>query len=177
MKCHTAGDITHIEYVNGYMSNGLKNSICTVCDASFTEAYPTANPIYTFLGYSMPEDGRLEISFGFRIDTEIMSIYEGFTDKFFEYGIVIALADKLNGKAPLDEGAVCDKVDLDRFYTGFTLRVSGFTDAQKDLGVVMAMYVKVTDGEESEIIYLQENQTELPKSISINQYLQGNLIL
>jgi len=171
---HTEGEVTYIDYINGYVSNGLKQCICKVCSEAYTEESPTAAPIFKFLGYSMPEDGGLEISFGFIIDKEMMSLYEGFSGASLEYGVVIALADKLNGKAPLDEGAEADSVTLNRSYTCFNLRVSGFTEAHKDLGVVMAMYVKTTNGDESTVVYLQGEQTELPKSISINQYLQGN---
>lgn len=174
MKAHIEGSVTSIEYINGYLSYGLKSCICIACSKTYTEPNPTAAPIFKFLGYSMPEDGGLEISFGFIIDREAMSTYEGFADVSLEYGVVVALEDKLNGKAPLDEGAIADSVPLNRSYTGFSLKISGFTEAHKDLGVVMAMYVKTTNGDESTVVYLQGEQTELPKSISINQYLQGN---
>ena len=168
MKEHTEGSVTHIEYINGYLANGLKDCICKVCNNPYTEEYATATPIFEFLGYSMPEDGRLEISIGYIINYESMSVYNEYTGKTFEYGVVFGLANQLGDKAPLDEGAVAKRIDLDNTFTGFSLKISGFKEEHKDLGIVMAMYLKVIDGEESKIVYLQDSQKDKPTSVSIN---------
>ena len=170
MNGHKEGETVNIEYINGYISNGLKDCICTVCDTVYTEIYPTAKPLYIFFGYSMPEDGRLEICVGYMIDTEMIALYEDYSNETLTYGTVIALADKLNGKAPLDSEVIenTQKVELDRKYCCITLKVSGFSENQKDLSIVMAIYVATDD----KTVYLQETEIEVPNSISINKLLQ-----
>ncbi len=163
---HKEGTVINIEYVNGYMEHGLNDYICSVCSVVYTELSPTAAPLYTFLGYSMPEDGRLEISIGFMINNEAINTYEAITENTVKYGIVLALEEKLNGKAPLDSEVVANtqSIELDRKYCGFALKVSGFTEANLDLAVVMAIYV--TEGDST--VYLQETQKDKPTGVSIN---------
>jgi hypothetical protein len=111
----------------------------------------------------MPEDGRLEITMGFMINNEAIDKYEELTEKTVNYGVVLALENKLNGKAPLDSENA-QKAELDRKYCGFDLKVSGFNNANCDLAVVMAIYV--TEGDTT--VYLQDIQTDLPVGVSIN---------
>ena len=163
---HTEGQVIYIDYKNGYLLNGVKNCICSVCNAEYTEEIPSANPLFIFSGYSMPEDGRLSITIGFIIDKEAIELYEQLTGKTISYGVVVAIEEKLNGKAPLDSEVIANtqKAELDRSYFGFDLIVSGFTEASKDLAVVMAFYV--TDGEST--VYLQNVQTDKPVGVSIS---------
>ena len=169
---HFEDTVINIAYINGYMEYGVKDCICKVCSEEYTEVSPSATPLYTFLGYSMPEDGRLEISIGFMINNEAIDIYEKITESTVNYGVVIALESKLNGKAPLDNEVIANtqSVELDRKYCGFALKVSGFTEANLDLAVVMAIYVREGDN----TVYLQSEQSNLPTSISINKYIADN---
>lgn len=163
---HFEGEIIHIEYLNGYLDTGLKDCVCSVCNAEYTELSPSADPLFTFLGYSMPEDGRLEIAFGFYINNTMIDLYETLSGKEVSYGTVLALEGKLNGKAPLDSEVIenTQKAEINRNFAGITLKVSGFTEDLLDVKIVMAIYV-TKDGK---TVYLQEEQTELPTSISIN---------
>jgi hypothetical protein len=163
---HFEGEIIHIEYLNGYLETGLKDCICRVCSEEYTELSPTADPLFVFLGYSMPEDGRLEIAFGFSINNSMIDLYETLSEKELNYGTVLALENKLNGKAPLDDEVIAStqKAEISRNFAGITLKVSGFTEDLLDVKIVMAIYV-TKDGK---TVYLQEEQTELPTSISIN---------
>ena len=169
---HFEDTVINIAYINGYMEYGVKDCICKVCSEEYTEVSPSATPLYIFLGYSMPEDGRLEISIGFMINNEAIDIYEKITESTVNYGVVIALESKLNGKAPLDSEVIANtqSVELDRKYCGFALKVSGFTEANLDLAVVMAIYVREGDN----TVYLQSEQTNMPTSISINKYIADN---
>jgi hypothetical protein len=163
---HFEGEVVYVDYIDGYMVKGLKDCICRVCNEEYTELVPSADPLFVFLGYSMPEDGRLEITMGFMINNEAINTYDRLSENTFNYGVVLALENKLNGKAPLDSEVVSftQKAELDRKYCGFDLKVSGFTDANKDLAVVMAIYV--TEGDTT--VYLQDLQTNLPTGVSIN---------
>ena len=163
---HFEGEVIYVDYINGYMLEGLKDCICRVCEAEYTELVPSADPLFVFLGYSMPEDGRLEITMGFMINNKAIDKYEELTEKTVNYSVVLALENKLNGKAPLDSEVVSftQKAELDRKLCGFDLKVSGFSDANCDLAVVMAIYV--TEGDTT--VYLQDAQTNLPTGVSIN---------
>ena len=92
--------------------------------------------------------------------------YEALNQTSVSYGVVLSLEEKLNGKAPLDSEVVSftQKAELDRKFCGFDLKVSGFNDANKDLAVVMAIYL--TEGDTT--VYLQATQTSLPTGVSIN---------
>lgn len=160
---HKEGEIIGVSYANGFVFTGTKTCICSVCEDEYIEESPSADPLFVFLGYSMPEDGRLEITMGFMINNKAIDTYEKLTQKTVNYGVVLALENKLNGKAPLDSENA-QKAELDRKYCGFDLKVSGFTDANKDLAVVMAIYV--TEGDTT--VYLQDIQTDLPVGVSIN---------
>ena len=166
---HFEGDIVYVDYLNGYMLEGLKDCICRVCNEEYTELVPSADPLFVFLGYSMPEDGRLEITMGFMINNKAIDTYEELSGNTFNYGVVLALENNLNGKAPLDSEVVSytQKTELDRKLCGFDLKVSGFNDNIKDLSVVMAIYV--TDGDTT--VYLQATQTNLPTGVSINSLI------
>lgn len=163
---HFEGEVIHIEYLNGYLETGLKDCVCRVCGEEYTELSPTADPLFVFLGYSMPEDGRLEIAFGFSINNSMIDLYETLSEKELNYGTVLALESNLNGKAPLDDEVIAStqKAEISRNFAGITLKVSGFTEDLLDVKIVMAIYV-TKDGK---TVYLQEEQTELPTSISIN---------
>ncbi len=169
-KGHTEGTILSIAYNNGYMSKGTKTCICADCSNEYVEAEPTAEALFEFLGYSMPENGDLSITIGFIANNNAIAKYEELTKVRFEYGVVAAIASKLDGKAPLDESLVnvpVVKATIDNKYPTFDFIISGFNAEQLDLEVVMAAYV--IDGDS--LVYLQDTQTDLPVSISINKYL------
>ena len=120
----------------------------------------------------MPEDGRLVLTVGYIVNTVAVEEYETIAKTTVKYGMVAVLAEKLNGKAPLDETLDDDvrvvKAEISKEYSAFDFKVSGFTTELFDLELVMAMYV--TEGDE--YVYLQKDQTKLPESISINKVLQ-----
>lgn len=172
-KGHTEGTVLNISYNNGYMTKGTKTCICADCSNEYVETIPTAEALFEFLGYSMPEDGRLEISFGYTVNQKAIAEYELITETKVNYGIVCALADKLNGKAPLDktlEDVTVIQAEISKEYVSFDFVVSGFKDTQLDMELVMAVYV--SDGDN--LVYLYNNvQTDLPGTVSINKVLNG----
>jgi hypothetical protein len=56
---HKESEVIGISYANGYMSLGTKTCICETCSMEYVEETPSAEALFTFLGYSMPEDGEL----------------------------------------------------------------------------------------------------------------------
>ena len=97
-------------------------------------------------------------------------MYESVTKSDLEYGVVAAIASKLDGKAPLDatlENVPVVKAQVDSEYSAFDFILSGFSEEQLDLEVVMAAYVIAGD----KVVYLQDAQADIPSTISINKYL------
>ncbi|MBQ4509603.1 MAG: leucine-rich repeat protein [Clostridia bacterium] len=171
---HKEGTVINVAYNNGYMSAGVKTYICADCSNECTEETPSAEALFTFLGYSMPEDGELVLTIGFAVNSKAVEAYEKANNTKLEYGVVCAISEKLDGKAPLDStltGVSIVKAPVDKTYGAFNFVLSGFTDELLDLELVMAAYV--IDGENT--VYLQKEQTNMPSSISINKYLAENI--
>lgn len=166
------GEKTNIAYVS-YLEKGAVSYICTRCNVEHT-VENDAEALFVFNGYSMPEDGRLILSIGYIVNREAMAEYETVVQVTVEYGVVFALSEKLNGKAPLDEaleGVEVVKATISKDYSGFDFKVSGFTEDLLDLEIVMAVYVTEGDG----YVYLQGEQTDMPASISVNEYQQNKV--
>lgn len=164
---HTDSDIiNNIAYTNGFMSMGTKSYKCLYCDYTIkTEEEPSFPVIFTFNGYSMPEDGRLIITVGYGVNLEVLSEYESVMGKL-EYGIVAAVTEKLNGNAPLANSETpAIKIPISSEYASFDFVLGGFNETQFDLEITMCAYV--VDGEK--YVYLQETQTDNPTSVSINK--------
>lgn len=162
------GEKTNIAYVS-YLEKGAVSYICTRCNVEHSVEGDAA-ALFVFNGYSMPEDGRLRLSIGFIVNKEAIAEYELLAETSISYGVACAVADKLNGKAPLDEtleGVSVIKASVSKEFSSFDFVVSGFTAELLDLELVMAAYV--TEGDAT--VYLQDIQTELPTSISVNKYL------
>ena len=168
---HSPSKKVYIDYQNGYYQKGLTTFMCNNCNSEYVEDISTSSPLFNFKGYSTKEKGGLKITVGFAIHLEAIAEYEIATGKIVEYGIVAALADNLDGKAPLDSSVnplYVANVILTNDYYAYDFIVSGFTDAQKNLAIVMSAYVKESDGENTTLVYLQENQVDIPTAITIN---------
>lgn len=162
------GEKTNIAYAS-YLEMGSVSYICTRCNVEHTVEKDAA-ALFVFNGYSMPEDGRLRLSIGFIVNKEAISEYELLAETSISYGVACGVADHLNGKAPLDEtleDVSIVKAAIAKEYSSFDFVVSGFTAELCDLELVMAAYVAEGDS----LVYLQDTQTDLPESISINKYL------
>ena len=160
-----------ISYKDGYDKYGYGSYLCVACNATVEDNEATIKPLFTFKGYSMPEDGELAISIGFEVNKDALAVYEALSGKELNYGLVAAIAEKLNGKAPLDNDveAPVIKASVDKEYSSFDFVLNGFTEEQLDLSVVLSAYV--IDGDN--VVYIQDGQLDAPTSISINQYISS----
>ena len=164
------GDVKGIVYSDGFLSPGYKQYICSRCNQLASEQEPSCKAIFTYLGYSMPEDGSYALSVGYSINKEALKAYNTVNNTELEFGGVMAIEEKLNGKAPLDStltGVSVIKARIQGDYSSFDLVIGGFNDTQLDLAVVMCTYVY--DG--TKYVYLQDAQVDIPSSQSINGYL------
>ncbi len=167
---HKEGEVYNIEYLNGFDKKGTKTAYCLTCEKTYTEDTPTANEIYVFLGYSSNKDFT-EFAIGYLFDVEALENYEKFSGKTFAYGVVGAITPALNGKAPHEaqKGAVF--AEFERGTSYITYRVKGFNQDLHTLGITMSAYAKLTEGDTTEYYYIQDSQTQKPKSYTLAEYI------
>ena len=169
---HTDSDIVNnVVFKDGYMSHGTKFFKCLYCDVTVREeSEPTFSPLFAYLGYSTPVDGKLKLTVGYDVNIEAIGEYKAITGIDLDYGVVAAAYDKLEGKAPFDEAlenVPVIKAEVNKSYASFEFVLTGFTEAQLDLALVMCAYVY--DG--TKYVYLQEVQNDIPASVTIGNYL------
>ena len=178
---HSEGTVLDIEYLNGFLNNGTKTCICKICDKTYTEEDPSAEPIIIFLGYSTNFENT-ELAIGFSVRLDALIIYESITGNTLSYGIIGAVTDSLDGKAPNEaENAQMVKIALTKDYPTFNLKFKGFSEQTASVGMTMCAYIieKSTDeegNETEELAYIQNDQSDAPSSYSISQYIEENQI-
>ena len=169
---HTLSDVTKsIKFENGFYYLGTRTFKCLYCnEASGVEEEASFPALFSFNGYSVPENGALAISVGYTVFQDALSEYESIMGAL-EFGVVGAIYEKLGGLAPLAQSvAPVVKAQISAEYASFDFIISGFTAEQMDLGLVMCAYVY--DG--TKYVYLQEVQTDNPTSVSISGILMQN---
>lgn len=172
-KGHREGEITYVEYLNGFNANGIKTCICSVCSESYVESEGSATPLINFLGYSTNES-KTEIAVGYEISLEALEIYQRLSGKQINYGVVGAITVTLGGLDPLSaQGAAVARCDVSSKYPSFNLRIKGLNESLYSLGLTMSAYVIETDAQESEstLVYIQDKQSTNPSSYTMNELL------
>jgi hypothetical protein len=162
LKEALAHDIkTTVLYEKGYTAEGLKTVACQNEGCSHSEGEEKTNALFTCLGYSAPEDGRGGITIGFKVNNVAIKDYVEITGKTLKYGVFAASLEKLqddyifeNGVA--NENAICAEIKATEF-SAFDLKITGFTEEQKDTKLAIGAYVAVTDGEKIDFTYLQDD--------------------
>lgn len=166
---HTVSDvILAYDYKNGFMENGFIVYKCLYCDEpSYTEAEPSCDAIFTFVGYSTPQNGTLSLAISYVIDAQALEAYEELMGTL-EYGVTACLTENLGGKAPLDVAdAPVIKAELTGNTASFDFVIRGFNEDYYDLEITMCAYAY--NGEK--YVYLQKTQTDAPASVTINGIL------
>lgn len=137
---------------------GVKTMVCSKCGATANKEI--AEPLFKFHGYSAPENGRCEITIGYTINKEAIKEYESKSGKIVKYGVFAVLKDKLGANDIFDENgnattnSIVAEVAKNEFIS-FELKISGFTDANKNVKLAMGAYVSVTDKEVTTYSYMQ----------------------
>lgn len=160
-----------------YLDNATVSVDCTRCGISST--LETIAPVFVSLGYSVQEAGTGGIVIGYTVNHASVKKYNEYTSNKFNFGVFVALEERIGNSDIFDEnGKMLSCVvgtDLSNFeYDAFTLKIVGFTDAQKDIKLVMGAYVGVTDENGTEYTYLQNgtpDENEKYYSISYNDIL------
>ena len=157
-------------YANGFDKAGEYNCICENADyCTAIEGYAveeSTNPIITFKGYSVPElASYFGINAGYKIDTDLLTLYESLSDEKVTVGLLMVNAD--------DVGIVADLIDADAElvanvrgfsvtmvslnYEDISIEIKGFDKSTTEgnyykLSLVSAIFVKTGD----DIEYLQD---------------------
>ena len=164
-------DGTSFEYTD-YLSSMKETQGCTNCDAKTTVS--SYAPMFKFLGYSAPEkNGVYAFCIGYSTNKESIKTFEEKTDKTVSFGVVAVATERITGgKTPLEMVGTVPVIyaPIENQYGSVTLKINGFTEAQKAIELTMSLYVTVTEGEASSTVYIQGTQSANPSSYSIAQY-------
>lgn len=150
---------------DSFLENGKITGFCTRCGKEESISAPA---LFSFEGVSVPEDkNRVEIYIGFSTNYDAIEQYEKISGNKIDFGVVAGVKSVLAGECPLDKdgSAISNRVikasaHSASKYAYYELRLTGFTEAQKDLELLMASYVHITDkdGKTVSVNYLQSNQ-------------------
>ena len=159
-SAHQLDTIVTILFKLGYNEKGTYVYECSACHEILEEEAPTLSPLFTCLGYSAPESGKGGIAIGYTVNNEVVAEYVKATGKTLKYGVFAVSQKKLgNNDVFGKDGTVANGVinaDLsNQKFSAFELKITGFTDDNKDTKLAMGAYVAVTDGEGTEYSYLQ----------------------
>ena len=142
-------------YTN-YSKNGIKVVKCALCEQN---GELEAMPLFDCVGYSTYDISN-GLTLGFKVNKEAMELFTSSTGKTVKFGVFAVSEIKLGDNNIFDEnGNVADGVinaDLTGYqFASFDVKVVGFSDNDKDKGLALGAYVKVTDGESTEYSYMQ----------------------
>lgn len=122
-------------------------------------------PLFTCYGFSAPENGDGGIVIGFAANNQAINEYETLSEKKISFGVFVVSEARLGDNDIFDkngdftEGVI--GLDMtDRSFAMFDLKVTGFTDEQKDMKLAMGTYVATVDTDTTEYSYLQDKAPE-----------------
>jgi hypothetical protein len=85
---------------DSYLEGGIVAK-CERCGIPMADENLNAEPLFTFLGFSTPEDGSYGIVASFSVNKKAMELYESKTGKSLSYGIVAGAKSLLGDKTHL----------------------------------------------------------------------------
>ena len=122
-------------------------------------------PLFTCYGFSAPENGDGGIVIGFAANNQAINEYETLSEKKISFGVFVVSEARLGDNdifgenGDFTEGVI--GLDMtDRSFAMFDLKVTGFTDEQKDMKLAMGTYVATVDTDTTEYSYLQDKAPE-----------------
>ena len=134
------------------------NKMCIHCKN--VNILKTIDAMFTCLGYSAQENGKGGITIGYTVNNEAITEYKAITGKALTYGVFAVSKDRLGDNDIFgSDGTVAEGVinaEIKNYdFVVFSIKLVGFTDAQKNVKLAMGAYVEVTDGEATEYSYMQ----------------------
>ena len=155
---------------------GYYAGVCQRCgEENKRESSPSAEALFTLLGYSSSENGAGGITVGFLSNISAVGEYETVTGKTVKYGIFIAAKNLIGDNSIFsDNGALTKGVInaevINRGISVFELKVSGFKENQRDIKLAMGAYASISDGEITEYSYMQNDAPDENEKYSFISY-------
>ena len=150
-----------VDYANGFMEKGQKLDGCTKC---YTGTKEELMPIFKCVGYSVSESGSLGIALGYTVDFEALEKYETLIDSKLEYGLFVAMEDKIGtndvvgGENAPQSGVITAEISSTKFFS-FEIKVVGLENYQT-IKFALGAYVIEEPNGIKEISYLQLDEPE-----------------
>ena len=167
-------------YFTDYLSGFSKGKLCTNCEK--VDATQESDAMFTFEGFSIPENGDAGFVVKYTVNNEAIELYESLTGKTVSYGLYAATEEQLEDGDIFDangmpqNGAV--KAEVTTGFMMLKLKVAGFeTDEQKAAGLALGVYVETIKDEEKEYTFLnQEKPNEGEKYFFVSYNYVKNAI-
>ena len=138
-----------------YDASGIKVVNCATCHEN---CEVEAKAIFTVLGSSEKLFGEGAVAIGYEINKSAIADFEA-TGKTFKYGVYAVSKDKLGDNDIFGENGAFANALIKEITSykndAFELKLSGFTDAQKDKYFAMGVYVQIVAEGKSTYSYLQ----------------------
>ncbi len=154
LNCENGATIVSVTYAT-YDKAGIKVVNCATCHEN---CEVEAKAIFTVLGSSEKQFGDGAIAIGYEINKSAIADFEA-TGRTFKYGVYAVSKEKLGDNDIFGEnGAFAGAMtkEITKYQNNaFELKLSGFTDAQKDKYFAMGAYVQIEAEGKSTYSYLQ----------------------
>lgn len=153
---HGTIEIGSVDVVSYLQPITVKNK-CTTCN--YNTADRIIDPLFTCIGYSIPENGRKQITIGYMVNNEAIADYTQTTGKTVKYGVFAVAKDNLKSDEIFaEDGKVAENVvnaELEGKFVGFEFKITGFKDDQTNIKIAMGAYTVTSDKDTTEYSYLQ----------------------
>ena len=170
-----------IVYRNGFTEPGYRANVCITCDTQDKDISEELEPLFSTLGYSVREDGRNGVQFGFSPNYKSIERYNELSEEIadavpLQFGTVSTSRNVLAEGNPLKVSekkvvSVSDKLNVKDYsnlgYSTISCGISGFSSDYNDTQLILSAYVY--DG--FSIYYLGDATTQDVTSVSYNGLL------
>ena len=147
----------------GYENEFYFASQCTNCEKeTVSKRY---DPMFTNLGFSASLYGAGEMSVNYKVNAQSILEYEKITGEAVNYGVFAVRADKIGTNDIFDadgnelSGVIAADITGTNFNL-FSLKITGFTEAQKGIDFAMGAFVGTTKDGTTDYNYLQISAPE-----------------
>lgn len=168
---------TVIAYENGYLYQGYIKEGCTRCTLYTQE---TLAPLFSSVGFSLPENGECAISVGFVANRTAIDRYTEKTEKVISYGVFAVSQAVLGENDIFDSSFNPSKGVVQKLLTSsdnvFIIKITGFeTEEHKSIKLAIGGYIIAEDENGKNISYIQANDAangEKYSFMSFNDYIK-----
>ena len=154
---HNHSVFADLAYAN-YLEDGVYIYKCERCDD--LKNGESAPALFKCLGYSVPEDGRGEISIGYIVNSEAIKEYTSKSGVTLKYGVFAVLEKNIGDGNIFDASgnptSNVVKAEIDAKYGSFELKISGFENEYKSIKLAMGAYVEATEDNDTVCSFMQE---------------------